>query len=75
MADALILRGVHVQLVEYAPAILTTVDEELGKVAQQKLEEKGIQINTQTLIQNIERNSEGLTVKGANGLRRKQILY
>ena len=71
MADALILRGVHVQLVEYAPAILTTVDEELGKVVQQKLEEKGIQINTQTLIQNIERNSEGLTVKGANGFETK----
>ena len=66
MADALTLRGIKVHLVEYAPTILTTVDQELGKVVQRKLEDQGIQITTQTLIETIEKQREGLLIRGSN---------
>lgn len=65
MADALTLRGIKVHLVEYAPTVLTTVDQEFGKVVQQRLEDQGIQITTQTLIQTIEKREECLLIKGS----------
>lgn len=71
MADALILRGIQVHLVEFAPTVLTTVDEELGKLVQQNLEAKGIQITTQTLIKTIQRSEEDLIIKGSNDFEEK----
>lgn len=69
MADALTLRGIQVQLVEFAPTILTTVDPELGQEVQSRLEEKGIQIYTNTKVQQIERTPLGLHVQGTNGFK------
>lgn len=67
MADALILRGIEVHLVEYAPTILTTVDPVLGKMVQEKLESKGIKISTNILIEEIKKNGEQLEILGSNG--------
>lgn len=66
MADALTLRGIKVQLVEFAPTILTTVDPSLGQVVQQKLEEKGIGIKTGFRVERIARRDGQLQVTGSD---------
>ena len=67
MADALTLRGIKVHLVEYAPAVLTTVDEEFGMVVQQNLERQGIQITTHTMINSVKLEGGSLKIRGSNG--------
>nr|WKN34570.1 FAD-dependent oxidoreductase [Tunicatimonas sp. TK19036] len=66
LADALTLRGLHTTLVEYAPTILQTLDAELGKLLQQHLTEKGVQIHTQTQVHSIKQRTgtKGLKVLG-----------
>ena len=66
MADALVLRGVQVRLVEFAPNILTTVDRVLGEEVQAKLEAKGIQITTSTQVKSIQREKGKLLVSGSD---------
>ncbi len=66
MADALTLRGIRVQLVEFAPTILTTVDPPFGKKVQQQLENKGIAVTTGIQIEQITEKGQQLQVTGSN---------
>jgi NADPH-dependent 2,4-dienoyl-CoA reductase/sulfur reductase-like enzyme/rhodanese-related sulfurtransferase len=59
MAEALILRGKKVTIVELAPQILTLFDEDFAGVLRQYLETKGVQIFT----------SEGIKALKGNGGR------
>jgi NADPH-dependent 2,4-dienoyl-CoA reductase/sulfur reductase-like enzyme len=67
MADALILRGLSVTVVEFAGTVLTTVDEILGERVAAELERHGVNAATGVGIESIEANGKGLTVKGSRG--------
>ena len=69
MADALTLRGLQVHLVEYAPTVLTTVDAPFGKLVGEKLLERGVEVTTGTLIQQVIRNNRSLYVEGASSFK------
>ena len=67
MADALILRGLSVTVVEFAGTVLTTVDEILGEKVASELERNGVNAATGVGIESIEANGKSLTVKGSRG--------
>ncbi len=64
MADALIHRGLSVTLLEQAPAVMTTVDEELGAVVGDELARHGVTVRTSALVRGILRKDDGLVVSG-----------
>lgn len=67
MADALTLRGMDVTVVEFAPTVLTTVDEELGGDVASELQRHGVKVVTGTGIEKIESESGALRVWGSGG--------
>ena len=66
MADALSLRGLSVTVVEFAETALTTVDKPLGEEVAAELKRHGVDTATGVGIESIERDGNGLTVKGTN---------
>lgn len=64
MADALQHRGLSVTVVEQAPAVLPTVDIELGIQLGQHVTEHGVDVRTGVRIRQIERMDSGLRVAG-----------
>jgi NADPH-dependent 2,4-dienoyl-CoA reductase/sulfur reductase-like enzyme len=67
MADALRLRGLEVTVVEFFDSLLTTVDPELGSLVRRELEGSGVAVRTGTAVERIQRDREGLLIKGSDG--------
>lgn len=67
MADGLRLRGLEVDLVEFLPTILQTLDEPLGKIVGQELSNHGVDVHTNTKIESLKETGKGLLVNGSNG--------
>jgi NADPH-dependent 2,4-dienoyl-CoA reductase/sulfur reductase-like enzyme len=64
MAEAFSARGLSVTLVEQAPAVMPTVDPELGELLGQELGRHGVQVVNDVIIKAIRREAGGLTVAG-----------
>ena len=64
MADALVRRGVEVHLIEQAPAVMTTVDEDLGAQVGAELERHGVHVHTSGLVRRIQPKDDHLVVSG-----------
>jgi NADPH-dependent 2,4-dienoyl-CoA reductase/sulfur reductase-like enzyme len=64
MADALVQRGLEVTLLEQAPAVMTTVDEDLGALVGAELERHGVDLHTSSLVRRIQRTDGRLIVSG-----------
>ena len=64
MAEALTSRGLAVTLVEQAPAVMPTVDQELGELLGQELGRHGVQVVNDVTINAIHQEAGGLTVAG-----------
>ena len=64
MAEALTSRGLAVTLVEQAPAVMQTVDPELGRLLGQELRRHGVQVVSDVTIKAIHQEAGGLTVGG-----------
>ena len=74
MADALSFRGLSVTVVEFAETMLTTVDKPLGEEIAAELERRGVSVAIGVGIESIERDGNGLTVKGSNGFNARADL-
>ncbi len=66
MADALHLRGLEVDLVEFLPTVLQTLDESFGNSVGEELSRHGVNLHTNTKIDSIEAIENGLLVNGSN---------
>jgi NADPH-dependent 2,4-dienoyl-CoA reductase/sulfur reductase-like enzyme len=64
MAEAFTARGLTVTLVEQAPAVMPTVDVELGRLLGQELGRHGVQVVNDVTVKAIRRDHGGLTVVG-----------
>jgi NADPH-dependent 2,4-dienoyl-CoA reductase/sulfur reductase-like enzyme len=64
MAEAFCTRGLTVTLVEQAPAVMPTVDPELGGLLGQELDRHGVQVVNDVTVKAIHRQAGGLTVVG-----------
>ncbi|MCL6596705.1 MAG: FAD-dependent oxidoreductase, partial [Firmicutes bacterium] len=70
MADALTRRGVAVTLMEQAPAVLPTVDPELGGILGERMGRQGVEVLASVRVEAIERTRLRLRVRAAGGLSR-----
>ena len=68
MADALRHIGMSVAVVEYAESVLSTVDVPLGNKVQTHLEEKGVEVYTQSSVTEISVSGSELNVLGTPAL-------
>jgi pyruvate/2-oxoglutarate dehydrogenase complex dihydrolipoamide dehydrogenase (E3) component len=64
MADALVHRGLEVTLLEQAPAVMTTVDIELGQIIGNELVRRGVTLLTSAFVRRIEWSAGRLVVSG-----------
>jgi NADPH-dependent 2,4-dienoyl-CoA reductase/sulfur reductase-like enzyme len=64
MAEAFSARGLAVTLVEQAPAVMPTVDPELGELLGQELGRHGVQVVNDVTVKAIRREAGGLTAAG-----------
>jgi NADPH-dependent 2,4-dienoyl-CoA reductase/sulfur reductase-like enzyme len=64
MAEAFTARGLAVTLVEQAPAVIPTVDIELGRLLGDELARHGVQVVNDVTIKAIHHAANGLTVAG-----------
>jgi len=69
MADGLRLRGLEVDLVEFLPTVLQTLDEPLGKIVGKVLSNHGVNVHTNTKIESLKETDKGLLVNGSNGYK------
>lgn len=67
MADALRHRGIAVTLIEQLPAVLRTVDVEVGKRVEDLLRAHDVDVRTNTTVTAIEGNGDRLRVVCADG--------
>jgi NADPH-dependent 2,4-dienoyl-CoA reductase/sulfur reductase-like enzyme len=67
MVDALRHRGIEVELFEQTPAVLPTVDVELGEQIGREVERRGVHISTGVAVQEIEASGDDLVVRDATG--------
>ena len=65
MADALVHRGLEVTPVGRSPAVLPTVDPQLGRMVEHELRCKGVRVVSGTEVEGIEQTVRGLEVSGA----------
>jgi dihydrolipoamide dehydrogenase len=54
--------GVEVTVVELADRIMTAEDAEISKLAQKSFEKQGIKIQTQTIVKQLKKSKDGVTV-------------
>ncbi len=66
MADSLRLRGLQVDLVEFQPTVLQTLDAPFGEQVASELSRHGVQIFTETKVAGITPIENGLLVQGSN---------
>jgi NADPH-dependent 2,4-dienoyl-CoA reductase/sulfur reductase-like enzyme len=64
MAEAFTARGLSVTLVEQAPAVMPTVDQELGELLAHELRRHEVQVVNDVTIKAIHHQAGGLTVAG-----------
>jgi len=64
MAEAFTARGLAVTLVEQAPAVMPTVDPELGELFGHELRRHDVQVVNDVTVKAIHRDTGGLTVAG-----------
>jgi NADPH-dependent 2,4-dienoyl-CoA reductase/sulfur reductase-like enzyme len=64
MAEAFTARGLSVTLVEQAPAVMPTVDLELGRLLGEELRRYGVQVVNDVTVKAIHHDAGGLTVAG-----------
>jgi NADPH-dependent 2,4-dienoyl-CoA reductase/sulfur reductase-like enzyme len=64
MAEAFTARGLAVTLVEQAPAVMPTVDEELGRLLSEELRRRGVEVVNGVTVKAIHQDPAGLTVAG-----------
>jgi NADPH-dependent 2,4-dienoyl-CoA reductase/sulfur reductase-like enzyme len=64
MAEAFTTRGLTVTLVEQAPAVMPTVDIELGRLLGQELRRHGVQVVNEVIVKAVHHKTKGLTVVG-----------
>jgi len=64
MAEALRARGLDVTLVEQLPAVLPTVDRELGELVREELQRNGVLVLTDSTVSAIEEHGARLIVLG-----------
>ncbi|MBX5467728.1 MAG: FAD-dependent oxidoreductase [Firmicutes bacterium] len=69
MTEVLVERNIAVTLLEQAPAVLPTVDLELGQLLTSYLEGKGVSVHCRTRVTAIEPTSDGLMVHSLEGGR------
>lgn len=67
MVDALRHRGIEVELLEQAPAVLPTVDVELGERIGLEIQRHGARVSTGVAVQEIDRVGDDLVVRDAAG--------
>jgi NADPH-dependent 2,4-dienoyl-CoA reductase/sulfur reductase-like enzyme len=64
MAEAFTARGLDVTVVEQAPAVMPTVDVELGRLLGEELRRHGAHVVNDVTVKAIHRDAGGLTVAG-----------
>jgi NADPH-dependent 2,4-dienoyl-CoA reductase/sulfur reductase-like enzyme len=64
MAEAFTARGLHVTLVEQAPAVMPTVDVDLGRLLGEELIRHGVRVVNDVTVKAIHQAAGGLTVAG-----------
>ncbi len=67
MADAFTRRGLEVTVLEFAPEVLTTLDQSMGRLIRMELESRGVKVVTGKAVQGIERNNRKLLVRTTAG--------
>jgi NADPH-dependent 2,4-dienoyl-CoA reductase/sulfur reductase-like enzyme len=67
MADALTHRGLEVTVLEFLPEILSTMDQEMGRLIRTELESRGVRVIVGKAVQSIERRNRRLLVNIATG--------
>jgi NADPH-dependent 2,4-dienoyl-CoA reductase/sulfur reductase-like enzyme len=67
MAEAFCARGLEVTLAEQAPAVMPTVDVELGRLLGKELRRHGVQVVNDVTVKAIHADAGGLTVAGEPG--------
>ena len=67
LADALVVRGLEVTLLEMATQVLTTVDEPLGALVAAELRRNGVDVRTATMVDAIDRADGRLRVRAGGG--------
>jgi NADPH-dependent 2,4-dienoyl-CoA reductase/sulfur reductase-like enzyme len=67
MAEAFTARGLGVTVVEQAPAVMPTVDVELGRLLGEELRRHGVQVVNDVTVKAIHHDPGGLTVAGEPG--------
>lgn len=70
MADALLLRGLAVTLIQRSESILKTVDPSLSQLVQDELQHRGVEVVTGMSVSQIEAKGDRLLVSDANGFER-----
>ena len=70
MADALILRGLEVTLIQRSQSILKTVDLSISQPVQDELQRRGVEVVTGVSVSQIEPKGDRLLVSDANGFQR-----
>jgi len=69
MADALVLRGLQVTLVEHNPSVLKTVNPILGDMVKGELERHGVAVANGVSITAIQEQGNQLLVSGSHGFK------
>jgi pyruvate/2-oxoglutarate dehydrogenase complex dihydrolipoamide dehydrogenase (E3) component len=64
MAEAFTARGLTVKLVEQAPAVMPTIDIELGQLLGEELHPHSVQVVKEVTVKAIHREHDGLVVVG-----------
>jgi NADPH-dependent 2,4-dienoyl-CoA reductase/sulfur reductase-like enzyme len=64
MAEAFAARGLEVNLVEQAPAVMPTVDQELGQLLGQELRRHGLRVVNDVTVKAINQHHDRLVVAG-----------
>jgi NADPH-dependent 2,4-dienoyl-CoA reductase/sulfur reductase-like enzyme len=64
MAEAFTARGLEVTLVEQAPAVMPTVDQELGRLLGEELRRHDVVVVNDVTVKAIHHDASGLTVAG-----------
>lgn len=67
MADAMKQLGLAVNVVEYFPSVLMTLDPQLGELVHAELERHGVNVSTGTAVTEIAAKRGTLVVRGKNG--------
>jgi NADPH-dependent 2,4-dienoyl-CoA reductase/sulfur reductase-like enzyme len=66
MAEALVMRGLQVSLVDHAPAVMSTLDPDMGDLVSQALREVGVKLYLEESVQGFEVRDRRVTAVTTN---------